>query len=99
MDLWDTANPAEPIRLAAVGIPSAVLVGPVAFRRDGQTLAVTSHDYSQGIGTVALWNLRKLTSLRADPARYACATAGRGLSAAEWARFVPEIPYRRTCSR
>jgi WD40 repeat protein len=99
VDLWDTANPAEPIRLGAVGLPTAAVAGPVAFRRDGQTLAVTSHDYSQGIGTVALWNLQKLTSLRADPARYACATAGRGLSAAEWARFVPEIPYRRTCSR
>ena len=35
--------------------------------------------------------------LRADPARYACVVTGRGLSADEWARYVPEFRYQRTC--
>jgi len=47
--------------------------------------------------TVTLWNYAKLNSLRADPATYACAIAGRGLTAGEWARYIPEFPYRRAC--
>ena len=41
-----------------------------------------------------LWN--------ADPAswvRTACAIAGRNLTHAEWKQYLPDQPYRRTCSR
>ncbi|MFC5748015.1 hypothetical protein [Actinomadura rugatobispora] len=34
-----------------------------------------------------------------DPARAAAALCGGrgGLTEAEWRRYVPEVPYRRTC--
>ncbi len=70
----------------------------MTFRRDGRTLAVTEQS-SGRTPTVTLWSAGKLAGLRADPARYACAIAGSGLTAGEWARFVPEIGYRRTCPK
>ncbi|GIE36654.1 hypothetical protein Ait01nite_096990 [Actinoplanes italicus] len=94
--LWDTANPAGPIRLASMrglgGKAQAVL-----FKDDGRTLAVAAQSDSQR-ATVTLWNYAKLNKLRADPAAYACAITGRGLGAEEWARYIPEVPYRRTCT-
>ncbi|MEV4345187.1 TIR domain-containing protein [Actinoplanes sp. NPDC049596] len=94
--LWDAAIPAAPIRLATIRTSSGAEVRDVAFARDGRTLAVTSQ--AAGVkATVTLWGYGKLNSLRADPARSACAVTGRGLSTSEWARFVPELRYRRTC--
>ncbi|MEU4162125.1 TIR domain-containing protein [Actinoplanes sp. NPDC026670] len=94
--LWDTANPAGPIRLVSLrglgGQAKAVM-----FQRDGRTLAVAAETTSRG-ATVKLWDYTKLNKLRADPAAYACVITGRGLGADEWARYIPEIPYRRTCA-
>jgi WD40 repeat protein len=89
--LWDTAHPAAPGQLATVRTTLYARVGALAFRRDGRTLAVTEQA-TDAAPTVTLWGLARLASLRADPARYAC-----DITAGEWARFVPEIRYRRTC--
>ncbi|MFF5075911.1 TIR domain-containing protein [Actinoplanes sp. NPDC000266] len=94
--LWDTAVPAAPIRLATVRTSKGAEVREVTFGGDGRTLAVTSQSAREP-ATVTLWGYAKLNGLRADPAQYACATTGRGLNAAEWSRFVPELKYRRTC--
>ncbi|HKT02774.1 MAG TPA: hypothetical protein VJT31_24855, partial [Rugosimonospora sp.] len=34
----------------------------------------------------------------ADPVAYACGIARRGLTPAEWERYAPGIPYRKTCA-
>jgi hypothetical protein len=44
-----------------------------------------------------LWDLRRLNAARADVGLRACAVAGRGLDAVEWARLLPGIPYAVTC--
>ena len=95
VNLWDTTNPAGPIRLTSISTGIGGEAVRLAFRRDGQTLAVAGVSSSRA--TVTLWNYGELNSLRADPARYACGITGRGLTAGEWARYVPEFPYRRTC--
>jgi len=97
VSLWDTASPAAPVRLATMRTPGQA-VG-LAFRPDGHTLAVTGESSSGTTTstTVSLWSYAKLDSLRADPARYACAITGRGLNAIEWSRLIPEIKYRPTC--
>jgi WD40 repeat protein len=95
--LWDISTPAVPIQLARVGTPAGGEPVGLAFRRDGRTLAVTAqagHDPA----TVTLWSYDGLNALRAGPAKYACAVTGRGLTATEWARFIPEIKYRKTCA-
>lgn len=46
---------------------------------------------------VRLFSVTKLNTLRADPAKHACTVTGRGLTRAEWARYVPDLGYRKTC--
>jgi WD40 repeat protein len=71
-------------------------VSALSFSPDGHTLAVASDKEYAG-GGVALWDYSQLKAVRADPVAYACAVTGRGLNAEEWTRYVPELPYRRTC--
>jgi len=94
--LWDTTIPSAPIRLATVRTEPNSSVNSVEFSSDGRTLAVTGQ-LGSADRTVILWNYATLNGLRADPAKYACAVTGRGLTATEWARYIPEIKYRRTC--
>lgn len=94
--LWDTTDPAGPIRFATLGTARGDEVREVTFGRDGRTLAVTGQP-AGGRATITLWSYKKLNSLRAAPATYACAITGRGLTTSEWARFIPEFRYRRTC--
>jgi len=89
--LWDATAPAAPVRLAQMRAPDGAQVRGLAFRGDGRTLAVT------GGSTVSLWSYAKLNSVRADPAKYACAITGGGLSPDDWSRFIPELKYRPTC--
>ncbi len=95
--LWDTTNPAGPVRLASMRAGLGGEVRAVAFRRDGRTLAVTSQSRPDS-ATVTLWSYTKLNKLRADPAGFACTITGRGFTAGEWARHIPEFPHRRTCT-
>ena len=44
-----------------------------------------------------LWDLTSLNELRAHSARRACSLTGRGLDQAEWARYIPGLPYQDTC--
>ena len=69
-------------------------------------------DYLQGTYThlvpgttgevIALSGARPGHRYPMDPAEWlasACAVAGRDLSQAEWARYMPDRPYRQTCGR
>jgi WD40 repeat protein len=94
--LWDTASPATPIRLATMKAGLTSHPREVSFGPDGRTVAVTGlRDVL--LSTVTLWDAGELAGIRSDPAKYACAIVGRGLTPAEWARYVPELKYRRSC--
>jgi WD40 repeat protein len=106
VNLWDTTDPARPIRLAKMNGTfrhetkerDYSQIRGLTFRSDGRTLAITGQAPNRFENPdIALWDYRKLNSLRADPARTACTLTGRGLTAAEWARYIPEIKYRHSC--
>lgn len=95
--VWDVAQPTKPVRLATVALDQYSTPKAMAFSTDGNTLALGT-DEGWDSSRLGLWDVTALNSLRADPAQLGCTIAGRGLDADEWARFVPELPYRETCS-
>jgi WD40 repeat protein len=62
------------------------VVNGVQYSPDGQWFATASFD-----GTVRIWIAPELLVHRA------CTTAGRNLTATEWAMFLGEHPHRPTC--
>jgi WD40 repeat protein len=90
--LWDVAT-RQPIGGPFTGHTNAV--NSVAFSPGGTTLASGSSDQ-----TVRFWNVAapgQNMANAADLARYLCALAGRSLTRAEWARWVPGVAYQNVC--
>jgi len=61
----------------------------VAFSPDGKTLVSSGWE-----GTLRIWDM-DTASWRAR----ACAIVGRNMTLAEWARYLPDQPYARTCEQ
>ena len=83
--LWDLAT-SRPIGAPLTGHTGQVTT--VAFSPDGTTLAAGSADH-----TVRLWDVAYLVNV----VPHLCALAGRSLTRAEWARYVPGLAYQRVC--
>lgn len=93
--LWDTSNPAQPRTL---GPPLSGHTGPVlsvVFSPNGHMLATGGEDK-----TVILWDLAKLKDIRDHTIERACERVARGLTTAEWSRYVgADYKYQETCPR
>jgi WD40 repeat protein len=84
--LWEVATRRQ-IGSPLTGHTDAV--DAVAFSPDGKTLASGSQDQ-----IVRLWDVAYLV----DPVSYLCASAGRPLTQAEWARSMPPgAVYQQLC--
>lgn len=84
--LWDIANPAAPSSLGSLAGPAGTVFS-VAFGLGGHVIAAGSQD-----GTTRLW-----AATPAAAARDVCAIAGAPLTPAEWAQYVPGLPYNPPC--
>jgi hypothetical protein len=62
----------------------------LAFSADGNSLAGGLRR------TAGVWDLADLNDLRRHATERACAVNG-GLTRDEWARYVTDVPYERTC--
>jgi len=84
IQLWDRAIHRQLATLTS----AAGTVTSMAFSRDGTTLAASRAGHS-----VRLWDVSYLVN--AVPRL--CASAGRSLTRAEWARYVPVLAYQKVC--
>ena len=86
VQLWDVATQQPITTLTNRAGP----VDSVAFGPNGETLAVESAGHA-----VRLWNVAYLV----NTAQFLCRSAGRSLTRAEWARYIPQGPaYEKLCS-
>ncbi|MFI5774578.1 caspase family protein [Streptomyces sp. NPDC051658] len=90
--LWDVTDPVHPYDLGVVGSNHTDAVTSVAISADDRTLLTASAD-----GTVNLNSLAELNDARMHALDLACTRAAQGLSAEQWARYVPGLKYQRTC--
>jgi WD40 repeat protein len=84
--LWNVASPAHPALIATLTGPADHVYG-LAFSPSGAQLAATSFE-----GTVHLWDTSPSDALAG-----VCGVAGQQLTQAEWASYVPGVPYRSPC--
>jgi WD40 repeat protein/transcriptional regulator with XRE-family HTH domain len=84
--LWNITNPAAPGKIGSLTGPAGTVFS-VAFSPDGTTLAAGSQD-----DTTRLW-----MATPASAATYACAVTGDPMTRAEWAQYMPELPYHPPC--
>jgi WD40 repeat protein len=91
--MWDITDRSNPIRIATLQRPS--LAGTMAFSPDSRTLAT---GFTGTSANLTLWDYSALNRVRTASATTACAMTGRGFTADEWARAIPEVKYQRTCT-
>lgn len=84
--LWNVSGQARPTLLATLTGPTGNLYS-IAFSPSGRQVAAASAD-----GTVRLWSTSATTARAAI-----CADGGQSLTRAEWAIYLPGIPYRPPC--
>lgn len=85
--LWDVSNPRSPIQLGTMLSGHKETVISVAFSRDGKLLASSSAD-----GTIILWDVSVESWIER-----ACRIVRRNLTRDEWAQYLGDEPYHKTC--
>jgi WD40 repeat protein len=93
VSFWDVSDVHRPRRLGpAIAVHSGGVID-MNVARDVNRMATAEEDK-----TIRLWDMSPLLAPAPDDVRdLACARAGGGLGEADWATYVPDVGYRRTC--
>ena len=91
--LWDLTSPANPHTIGSPLVHSDNSLTTVAVTPDGRTV-FTYDSYDE---TARAWDLTPLHRLRTHPVPQTCALLGSGLDEDQWQRYIPELPYEKTC--
>lgn len=87
VQLWNLSDLSNPVQVGSIAPPSqAGFIESAAFTPTGGTLAIANED------SVTLYNT--------DPAHLVselCMYAGDTITAAQWTRYAPGIPYQNPC--
>lgn len=86
VEVWETASPRLPAARLPVGDGPVLALG---FPQHGEELHIATAHLTDRTGPL-------------EPRRAAatvCARTGRGLTKAEWHRYLPSVSYRPTCDR
>ena len=92
--LWDVAELSNPVLVTTLR-RAEVRTSWVIFHPDGHTLTTGAAGYDTT--RAVQWDYSALNDLRANPVDLACAVAGGGFTEQEWAAYIPDAPYQRTC--
>jgi WD40 repeat protein len=87
--VWDITVPTQPQRLLTLDgavVPLSVSIG-------GNLLLTGGSDDNGAI----LWDATPLSDAVSRPTEIACGITDGGLSAKDWAKYIPDLPYQRTC--
>ncbi|WP_459716908.1 nSTAND1 domain-containing NTPase [Actinophytocola sp. KF-1] len=85
--LWDVSNPRSPAEVATLRSDNGRTITAVAFSPDGGSFATTSAD-----GAVHVW-----AATVGQVERRVCAIAHPRITAEQWERYLPGVPYRPPC--
>ncbi len=91
LTLWDVGDRAFPEAEATLRGQSSAMTD-LSLSPNGR-LVVTTY----GDGTAILWSVGDLPEVVANARSLACGSAGAGVTAEWWERYVPGIPYRDPC--
>lgn len=89
LQLWDVRDPTAPALQASLGPKDQTWVSSIAFSSTGEKLAIAGSDTD---GNISLYDT--------DPAELAdrlCSYTGNSITAAQWKKYAPEIPYQKPC--
>jgi len=98
---WSLADPTAPMRFGGWTVErsaeaDSLVLDQLLWSPDGRTLTQVGLDNRSAV-TFQSWDQSKSQEVWTNPVGQACATVGRGLTAAEWARYVPVLAYRDSC--
>jgi WD40 repeat protein len=85
--LWDVSDPARPTEVATLRSDNGRTITAVTFSPDGGSFATTSAD-----GAVHVWD-----ATVGQVERRVCAIAHPRITAEQWQRYLPGVPYRPPC--
>jgi WD40 repeat protein len=85
--LWDTSDLRRPVEVATLDSDNSRTVTAIAFNQDGSAFATTSED-----GAVHVWE-----ATTGQVERRVCALAYPRITAEQWERYLPGIPYQPPC--